>query len=320
VTTAAVLPFWLDRPPLEALEIAAHADALGLDELWIGEMMTFDAFALAAAIARATARIDLWVGPLAIGLRDPAALALGIASVTALGGRPAHLALGASTPVVVSQWHGRPWRHTLTHMRETVAALRPILAGERSDSDGALAHSHGFRLASGAQQTRLAVAAFADGMIDLAATVADRLVVNLLTPAQVARVRQRADAAAAAAGRTRPPLVAWVPAALEPGEATLAQLARQLVIYLAPPGYGEMFAAAGFGELVERARAGTHPRELLATLPRALIDAVAALGDATAVRARLDEYRRAGADVVAVVPATADDPGGRRLLEAVARG
>jgi probable F420-dependent oxidoreductase len=314
MTTAAVLPYWLGRPALEALEIARSAEEIGLDELWIGEMMTFDAFALGAAIARQTRRLSLWIGPLAIGLRDPASLALGIASVSTLGERTAHLALGASTPVVVSQWHGRPWRQTVGHMKESVAALRQILAGERSAFQGAQASSEGFRLATGPQSSQLAVAAFGEQMIRTAALVADRVVVNLLTPAQIARVRHSVDAAAAAAGRAAPPLVAWVPAALDPGPDSIAQLARQLVIYLAPPGYGEMFAEAGFGELVALARSGAHPREVLASVPRALIEAVAAIGDAAAVRAKLAEYRAAGADVVAVVPATADDPGGRGVL------
>jgi probable F420-dependent oxidoreductase len=312
--TAAVLPYWFDRPPLEALQIAAAAEDCGLDELWIGEMMTFDAFALAGAIARQTRGLSLWVGPLAIGLRDPAALALGIASISTLGGRPAHLALGASTPRVVAQWHGRAWRHTLAHMRETVAALRPILAGERSSFRGTHAASEGFRLAAGAQSTRLAVAAFGERMIEAAAQIADRVVVNLLTPAQVARVRGRIQTAAAAAGRPTPPLVAWVPAALEPDADTLAQLARQLVAYLAPPGYGEMFTEAGFGEVVALARGGAHPRELMQAIPPALIEAVGAIGPEAAVRHRLDEYRAAGADVVGVVPASRHM---RQLLEVV---
>ena len=45
-----VLPFWLDRPDPEALDIALAVRRAGLDTLWIGEMATFDAFALATAI------------------------------------------------------------------------------------------------------------------------------------------------------------------------------------------------------------------------------------------------------------------------------
>src|SRR6266446_7883559 len=123
VRLSVVMPYWLDRPPLEAVAIGATADQLGYDSLWIGEMMTFDAFALAGALARATARITLVVGPLPVGTRDPAALALGVASVSVLGGRPAHLALGASTPTVVERWHGRRWQPAVTRMRETVSAL-----------------------------------------------------------------------------------------------------------------------------------------------------------------------------------------------------
>jgi hypothetical protein len=86
------------------------------------------------------------------------------------------------------------------------------------------------------------------------------------------------------------------------------------VVYLAAPAYGEMFTEAGFGDLVDRARSGAHPRELLAAIPQALLECVCALGDAAAVRARLDAYARAGAAVVGVVPVTAGDPGGARTL------
>ncbi|MGC2794966.1 MAG: LLM class flavin-dependent oxidoreductase, partial [Mycobacterium sp.] len=67
----AVLPLWLDRPDLEALEIAEAAGAAGLDGLWIGEMATFDAFALAAAIGARVPGLGLRVGPLPVSVRTP---------------------------------------------------------------------------------------------------------------------------------------------------------------------------------------------------------------------------------------------------------
>jgi probable F420-dependent oxidoreductase len=318
MSLAVVLPFWFDRPPLEALDVARAADTLGYRELWVGEMLTFDAFALAGAIARETSSITLVIGPLAVGVRDPAALALGIASVALLGGRPAHLALGASTPTVVGQWHGLPWRRTVTHVRETVAALRQILAGERSDFRGMLARSAGFRLAAGPCPAEICVAAFAPRMMELAATVADRVVLNLLTPRLVAQIRRRIDAIARAAGRRPPPLTVWVPAALDPGPTAIAQMVRQLVAYVGARGYAEMFAAAGFGAIVDLARGGAHPRDVLSAIPPQLLAAVGAIGNTREVRARIDEYAAAGADVVALVPVTADDPGGARLLSALA--
>src|SRR5580700_10963031 len=59
------LGLWQDRAPGEVLRTARVADELGYGEIWIGEMATFDAFALAAVIAERTERAALTVGPLA---------------------------------------------------------------------------------------------------------------------------------------------------------------------------------------------------------------------------------------------------------------
>ena len=75
-----VLPFWLDRPPGEAVEVTANAAQVGYPEIWMGEMLHFDAFALAGAVAASTERATITVGPLAVDLRDPVAMATGVAS------------------------------------------------------------------------------------------------------------------------------------------------------------------------------------------------------------------------------------------------
>ncbi len=84
-----------------------------------------------------------------------------------------------------------------------------------------------------------------------------------------------------------------------------------------PPGYGEMFSALGFDDLVQKARTGTTRRELAAAIPVELLDRVSALGSRDRVAERLGAYREAGADCVAVVPSTAEDPGGRATLSAL---
>jgi probable F420-dependent oxidoreductase len=312
-----VLGLWQDREPLEALETARIADALGYPSLWVGEMATFDAFVLAAGIATRTSRIALTVGPLAVGVRDPMALAMGVASVAAIGGRPAHLAIGASSPVVVERWHGRPWRRTATHLRETAEAVRPLLAGERGEFEGELVRTHGYRLRLPRPESSLTIAAFGDAAVRVAARHADRMVINLCTPELAGRLRARLDQHAADAGVEPPPLAAWIPACVDPGEEAIAQLSRGAVAYLAAPGYGEMFSAAGFEELVARAREGTAPRELLKDVPAELCRAIGLVGSETEVRERAALYRAAGVDEIAVVPATAGDPGGRRTLEAM---
>jgi probable F420-dependent oxidoreductase len=315
---SAVLGLWQDRDPLEALETAAIADSLGYPQLWIGEMATFDAFALASAVGARTKRIALTVGPLAVGVRDPVALAMGVATVGAVCERPVHLAIGASSPVVVDRWHGREWRRTATQIRETAEALRPLLAGERAELDGELVRTHGYRLRRPPPETSLTIAAFGEHAVRVAARHADRMVINLCTPVLAAKLRATLDEAAADAGSEPPPLAAWIPASVDPTEEGLAQLSRGAVAYLAAPGYGEMFAAAGFGELVELARRGTPPGEILKRVSPELPRAIGLVGRAAEVRSRALEYREAGVDELAIVPATAGDPGGRRTLEAFA--
>ena len=88
--------------------------------------------------------------------------------------------------------------------------------------------------------------------------------------------------------------------------------------YLTVRGYAEMFVAAGFGVAVERARNGADRDELLAALPPDAASVVGLVGDHATVIARIDEYAAAGLDEIALVPATAGDPGGEHTLSALA--
>jgi probable F420-dependent oxidoreductase len=312
------LPFWLDRSDEEALDIALATREAGFEALWIGEMATYDAFALATAIGLRAPGLRLKLGPLALGVRGPVALALGASSVASLTGSEVDIALGASSPAIVAGWHARPWAQHASRMRETIECLRTILAGARVDYTGRHVSSHGFRLRKSRPDTRIAVGAFGPAMTRVAARHADEVVLNLVPPARVADVRAIIAAAAAAAGRIPPRLTVWVPVAVNPGDAALLQLAAQLAVYLAPPGYGEMFSELGFLDLVRRARAGARRVDLAAAVPVELLDQVCALGSPDRIAARLQAYHHAGADSVAIVPGTAEDPGGRAAFAAVA--
>ena len=312
------LPFWLDRPDVEAMQIAEVAGAVGLTGLWIGEMATFDAFALATAIGTRTPGLRLKLGPLPISVRTPAAIALGASSVAALTGCEIDIALGASSPVIVSGWHDREWLHSAARMRESIDCLRAILRGERADYDGRYVRSHGFRLRSPLAEARIGVGAFGPTITRLAAETADEVVLNLSSPQRVAQVRKQIDDYAAAVDREPRHLTVWVPAALRPGEASVRQTANQLAVYLAPPGYGEMFCELGFPDLVKQARSGARRSELAAAIPVELTEQLGAMGSPEQIAARLTAYLDAGADTVAVVPVTAEDPAGRGVLQAVA--
>ena len=301
----AVIPFWLDRPATEAVQVGLIADRLGFGEIWIGEMLHFDAFALGGALAVRTRRSTITLGPLALGLRDPVQMAMGVASVGVLGDRPARLALGASSPAVVERWHGRQWGGEAERLSAAVVLIREILKGERTDHSGHF-ESHGFRSALGPQQAHITVAAAGPRMMRAATAIADRIVLNLV-PAKVVK-------SAAASGK---PVSVWLVAGVDPTAEGRAQVSRQLALYLSAPGYSQVLASAGMNEAVMAARQGARLSELAAMLTDEQVGQVAALGDRGEVVRRIDAYREAGAEVM-VVPVTSGDPSGERTLSSLA--
>ena len=245
------LPFWFDRPAGEAIDIAMNAEAAGADELWVGEMTTWDGAALAAAIARTTSKVTIVLGPLAVKVRDAVSLAMAVSSVAALGNRPAHLAIGASSPVVVEQWHGRPYDRMGTAVIECFEQLRPMLAGGRGPG--------GYRLRLDPPGGGLRIAVFGPRLTRYAAQHADGVVLNMSTPEQVVPYRRMLDEAAAEAGGPRPVLATWMMAGIDPGPRSFQQAATQLVAYLHPPGYGEKMIEAGVQMGMTRRDELNHP-------------------------------------------------------------
>ncbi|MCB1710883.1 MAG: LLM class flavin-dependent oxidoreductase, partial [Halioglobus sp.] len=148
---------------------------------------------------------------------------------------------------------------------------------------------------------------------------AERMLLNMVTPDSLARLRAELAAAAAAAGKPTPQVAVWLSCAVDPAPEAIQQLLRAMVGYLAAPGYAEMFIEAGFSDLVRLARSRPHPGELLAAMPDELVAAVGLVGTEAAIARRLEQYRAAGADEICLVPATAGDPAGARTLAAMAR-
>jgi probable F420-dependent oxidoreductase len=318
------LGLWQDRPAGEVVRTAEVADALGYGEIWIGEMATFDAFTLGAVVAGRTSRAALTVGPLAVAVRDPVMIAMGAGSLAELTGRTVNVALGSSSPVVVEQWHGRRQERTALALAESATAVRTLLAGGKADVRGEVISTRGFRLRTRAPGTPLTIAAFGRGAVKVAARHADRMVINLVTPKSAARLVQLLHDECRAAGQPVPPVAVWLATVVSAAQGGappegIEQLRRGLVAYMSAPGYGEMFAEAGFGDVVRFARTRPHPSELLAAIPAELTGHVSLVGDQAAVRARLAEYASAGVDEVALVPGSSDaDPAGVATLTALA--
>ncbi len=317
MTISVVTPLWQDQPALDNVAVAHNAERLGYTDLWIGEMATFDAFAFATAVGSGPGSMALNIGPLAVPVRTPMTIAMGTASVAALTGRTTRVAIGASSKVVVEEWHGRPRVRTAKHLEETAIALRGLLNGDKVKFTGELAKCNGFHLRTEAPGAYITVAAFGQLAVKVAAQHGDRMLLNMVTAQSAARLKQQLEDAATKAGRPTPRLAVWLGCAVDPTEQAITQMLRSKVGYLSAPGYSDMFIEAGFKDLVELAKTRPHPREVLAAMPMELAASVGMVGDLDALRARCADYRAAGVDEICIVPATAGDPGAERTLGSV---
>ena len=258
-----VLGQWLDRSLASDIDLAVVADALGYPELWVPEMAKADAPAMAATIAHRTQQIAITLGPLAVTVRSPVQIAIAIQTVAAACRRPVGVALGTSS-TTVARWHARSRVGAADALAGALIDVRTLVDGGRVN---------GFRLSEPPnQRTSITVAAFGPKAV-AAAREADRMVLNMVT----------VEAAASLAPH-HPNTAVWLATAIEPSDEERAWLARGFVGYLAAPGYAEMFADAGFGELVQFARTRPHPKELSARMPDDLVDRVALVGDEATVR------------------------------------
>ena len=77
------LPLQQFFPPPVYVDIAARAEALGYDSVWIPEVAGPDAFSLMTAIAARTERIRLASGVIPVQIRTPVVYAFSAATVDA---------------------------------------------------------------------------------------------------------------------------------------------------------------------------------------------------------------------------------------------
>jgi probable F420-dependent oxidoreductase len=294
----------------ELLELVDTISASGLPRVWLAETGGNEASALAGVIARTT---DLEVGTAIVPVfsRSPAVLAMMASTWSHLGhDRPVHLGVGAGGQVIVERWHGVPFKKPATMVRDTIAILRQALAGERTDIEGKARQSSGLRLATGpAPQVKLYVGGLGPVMIDLAAEVADGLIVTWLSPRALTNLRERFAAAVAGHGRPREDvrLVARAYVAVtDTVEEAREGVRKELVEYIVSPPYARIFESIGFGDEVAAVNAAFSARDrkgAVAAVSDRLLDDVLVLGrNAAEIREQLHEYLDEGADEVLVQP------------------
>lgn len=307
------LGLWLHESA-EIRASAVAADRLGYSQIWCGEMAKLDAFALATYVGQSLRAMDITIGPLPISVRTPATMALGAYSVATLTGRNVHLAIGSANRRIRENWHGRESIDPSVALGEAVQILTQLLQGHISNFHGGQLSSVGFKLKNPVPRCSIAVAALGPSAIRAAAQFADRIVLNMVTPAIAARITDDLARIASKSGRTPPLVTVWIPAAATPTRAAILQLRHAMIGYLSAPGYEQIFNEAGFGREVALANSGATAAQLDESVPDNLVWDIACVGDENQIERRIAEYHGAGVDDLCVLPATADDWAGVRTL------
>ena len=202
---------FLDRPEVrEQLRLAAKAEVLGYDSLWVTETrLARDAISVLGGMAATTERVRLGSCIVNSWTRGPALMAMTFATLDNLAPGRMNLGLGAYwDPLAWKQ--GIERRKPLTQMREYVGVLRRLLALEDGVThEGELVRVRDLTLdlGHGDPRTPPAVKIFigptGPRMMELSGEIADGALINgILSPAYTRRSLERIAAGAARAGRT----------------------------------------------------------------------------------------------------------------------
>ncbi|MEX0989227.1 MAG: LLM class flavin-dependent oxidoreductase [Actinomycetota bacterium] len=286
------------RDPLpweEFVRVAGTLEETGYTGMFLPEIAGREAFSTLAAAAEHTDRLQLGTGVVTTTSRRALTTAMAAATVQEISGGRFILGLGT----------GPSGPGALDRLRDTVATLRGLFAGDRVDSADGPARLR----APPADPPPVWLAALGPKAAHLAGEIADGVLLNWCTPERVAAARQEVRRGAESAGRDPAQVVVAVYIRACVGledDAAIAVLRTATAEYAAIPAYRRQFERAGFAN--EAAVAGAAHRDRRPRdVPESLVRAVTVLGDAAAARGALAAYRDAGADLPIVYPVVARD-------------
>ena len=264
-------------PLSEVPALAARAEALGYTDLWSFEINMFDGFTPLAAAAATTREVRLGTAIVPVFFRPPGLLAMQAAAMAELAPRRFVLGVGSSTPVVVEQWMGVPFGPPVKAVRETVVAVRALLAGEKVG---------GMRLARPpAQPPPIWMAALGERMAAAARELADGICLYMVGPGLIREIVGDQDS------MCRINVIH--------GEAKAARtLARRTITtYALVPFYARVLARQGFGEeikaILERWAAGDRAAAT-GQVSDAMVAELTLTGSIDTIGAGLQRYWDAG--------------------------
>jgi 5,10-methylenetetrahydromethanopterin reductase len=238
--------------------------------------------------------------------RHPAVLAMETAALAGVAPGRIVLGLGSSNRRWIEEQMGIAFKTPLADLRESVAILRSLLAGERLDFHGERFHLDGVQLEyAPGEAVPIVLGVKGPRALGLAGDVADGVLCSVLaSPAHVRRVR------ATAARRPGFVVLAYVPVLIDDDGARARDRLRPLLSHYLGVLHGQsILADAGLGPdrtrpFREARRRGEDAHSLVSD---ELVDTFAVAGPPAECRRGLRAFAEAGLDaLVAVVPEAGD--------------
>jgi F420-dependent oxidoreductase-like protein len=241
---------------------AKEAEADGFSALWYASIVTGDPLVAMAIAGRETSTIELGTAVLQTSPCHPLLQANRVSSVVDAMGRPGFtLGIGPSHEPVIRGVFGMSYDHPGRSTDEYLQILTALLRGENVDFDGSdwSAHTAG-RAVAPSQPVPVLVSALGPRLLRVAGEHADGTVL-WMAPARAieTHVVPKLHAAAAAAGRPAPRIVAGLPVAVHDdiAEARAAASASSS-IYAQMENYTRILEIGGAGTPADAAIVGNE--------------------------------------------------------------
>jgi len=289
-------------------ELVKLADECGYTDGWSFEANSSDAFSPIAAMAMLSSKLRFGTAIVPIYTRSAALIAMTAATVQNLSGGRFVLGLGISSPTIVEQWMSVPYVKTHTRTRETVAAVRAIMNGEKYSVDGKTMRINGFRmdLYQDVPPAPIYLGAQGAAMCRMAGEIGDGLITNFVTTDSLPAMLEHTREGMRSAGKDPSQLdvVCRINVALGEDLATARGLfKRNLAAYITVPGYNKFFKEIGYeneaGKAMELWNRGDR-KQALDSLPDEMVEKIYIYGDAKNCRKRVDEFFKAGVTTTAL--------------------
>ena len=305
----------------DSIALAQRLEKLGWDDIWLADAGGLDALTLTPLLLQATQTMRMGIAVVPIFTRSPAVLASTFSVISqAFPGRfiPG---LGTSSHAIINNWHGMSMEKPLTRMRETMALLRPMMAGEKTNFEGEVLRSRGYRQAPTDNQ-KIYLAALRPKMLETAAEIADGVILNLFPRSALPKIMEHIAIGAERAGKD-PASIEVVCRHMMCMTSDKAQgraaFRASFGSYYATPVYNKFLAWAGYEEAAAAIREGWAAKDrekTSAALTDQLVDEIGVIGSAGECQERIRWAMETGVDTAIIAPLALDAASAEATLKA----